>query len=63
MVALDGTTYYPTGASLRAVDAQGGLRWRINLPTYSIINSLPRLIRDERFLPVLPGICHQCPNR
>lgn len=50
VVASDGTAYYPTGASLLAVDAQGGLRWRINLPTYSIINPLPRLSRDERFL-------------
>lgn len=50
VVASDGIACYPTGASLLAVDAQGGLRWRINLPTYSIINPLPRLSRDERFL-------------
>ncbi len=50
VVASDGTAYYPTGASLLAVDSQGDLRWRINLPTYSIINPLPRLSRNEDFL-------------
>lgn len=50
VVASDGTAYYPTRSSLLAVDSQGNLRWRINLPTYSIINPLPRLSRREDFL-------------
>lgn len=50
VVAADGTAYYPTNSSLLAVYADGSLRWRINLPTYSITNPLPKLTRDDRFL-------------
>ena len=50
VVAVNGITYYPTNEHLIAVYPSGNLRFLVGLPTYSIIDPLPRLSVDDRYL-------------
>jgi ABC-type dipeptide/oligopeptide/nickel transport system permease subunit/outer membrane protein assembly factor BamB len=50
IVGLDDTLYYATDAELFAVTADGLLRWRVGLPTYSYSNPVLRLSGDGRYL-------------
>ncbi len=50
VVAQDGTSYYPTNAHIIAVYPSGNLRFLVNLPTFSIVDPLPRLSLDDHYL-------------
>ena len=50
VVGASGTAYYALRTRLLAVYPSGKLRFSINLPTYSVVDPLPRLSMDERYL-------------
>lgn len=50
VVGANGITYYPTNNHLIAVYSSGNLRFLVNLPTYSVIDPVPRLSVDGKYL-------------
>jgi peptide/nickel transport system permease protein len=50
VVAANGTTYFSTRFKVVAIYPSGKLRFLINLPTYSVIDPMPRLSMDGRYL-------------
>lgn len=46
----EGTVYYASMLHMQAITAEGQLRWRVPLPTYSYVSPLPRLSQDGRYL-------------
>ncbi|MBI4929082.1 MAG: ABC transporter permease subunit [Anaerolineae bacterium] len=50
VLGVDGTAYYGTTSRLVAVYPSGNLRFLVNLPTYSLVDFMPRLSADGRYL-------------